>query len=67
MCRILLDNTSNKCYHNILMKGIFSIRRLNLKETYNTPVVDIVFLNDVDVITYSKDNPASDASTPLND
>ncbi len=30
-----------------------------MKETYNTPVVDIVFLNDVDVITYSKDNPAS--------
>ena len=38
-----------------------------MKEIYNTPVVDIVFLNDVDVITYSKDNPASDASTPLND
>jgi hypothetical protein len=47
------------------MKGIFSIRRLNMKETYNTPVVDIVFLNDVDVITYSKDNPASDAGSPI--
>ena len=37
-----------------------------MKETYNTPVVDIVLLNDVDVITYSQGNPASDASTPLN-
>ena len=36
-----------------------------MKETYNTPVVDIVFLNDVDVITYSKDNPASDAGSPI--
>ena len=37
-----------------------------MKEIYNTPVVDIVLLNDVDVITYSPGNPASDASTPLN-
>lgn len=37
-----------------------------MKETYNTPVVDIVLLNDVDVITHSQGNPASDASTPLN-
>lgn len=36
-----------------------------MKETYNTPVVDIVLLNDVDVITYSKDNPASDAGSPI--
>ena len=36
-----------------------------MKEIYNTPVVDIVLLNDVDVITYSKDNPASDAGSPI--
>ncbi len=36
-----------------------------MKETYNTPVVDIVLLNDVDVITYSTGNPASDANLPI--